>query len=39
MHNMASAGGVGVKRQPGKERKIIGDRGDFFLNRVRGRPG
>jgi heterodisulfide reductase subunit C2 len=39
MHSMASDGEVKPKRQTGKERKMIGDRGDFFLNRVQGEAG
>jgi len=39
MHNMASNREDGPEREPGKERKLIGDRGDFFLNRIQGEAG
>ena len=39
MNNMASDREGEPVRELGKERKLIGDRGDFFLNRIQGEAG
>jgi heterodisulfide reductase subunit C len=39
MHNVASDREGEPKRELGKERKRIGDGGDFFLNRIQGEAG
>ena len=39
MHNSISDPETAAEHDPCKQRELIGDRGDYFLNRIQGETG